>query len=718
VPLLVLCTTRPELYEQHPHFGSHARNAQRINLAPLSDRETVQLFSLLLERAVLPEPLERTLLEHAGGNPLYAEEFVRLLSDRDLLTVPDELKLPESLQALIAARLDTLSADRKALLQDAAVVGKVFWAGAVAEMGGRDLHELEQELHELSRKELVRPVRVSAMQGQREYGFWHALVRDVCYQQIPRAVRAGKHRAAAAWIEGQAGDRADDLADVLAHHYLTALVLQEAAGAGTDPGLQDSAIRYLALAGERALPLDLARAEASLRRALELAPAGHPRRAALLESWARAALQQMRPREVRAALEEALAIHRAGGDRLATGHVLTTLSLALGRLGDPAQESVLRQAITTLEAEPPSPELVDAYSAQAARRCIVGDYPEAIAAADKALALAARLGTLEPARALGYRGLSRAGSGDQAGLDDVRGAVALAIANGESRTAAVLQNNLCIAVWQFEGAAAALVASAEVLEYCRRRGITETTVSITAMSTTWLVETGRTMEALTRSGRMADELDLTGDIVGLEPRSVQLLLHARRGDGAAGSLLDAAERLVSRARETGEPQMVGEAWAAAVELMLLYDRSTRAHTLLLEIADLPVPTDIYWATYLPTLHRAALRLGDPELAQRLTDGVPLGMPTFERALSSTRAQQAEADGSVAEAAARYAEAAAAWGRFDNRPEQAFALLGQGRVLRALADPAAAEKPLLEARALFEWMEYGPFVAAVDDLIHS
>jgi tetratricopeptide (TPR) repeat protein len=238
------------------------------------------------------------------------------------------------------------------------------------------------------------------------------------------------------------------------------------------------------------------------------------------------------------------------------------------------------------------------------------------------------------------------------------------------------------------------------------------------MSTTWLLETGRTMEALTRSVRMADELDLTGDIVGLEPRSVQLLLHARRGDGDGRSLLDAAERLVSRARETGEPQMVGEAWAAAVELMLLYDRSERARTLLLEIADVPAPTDIYWATYLPTLHRAALRLGDPELAQRLTDGVPLGMPTFERALSSTRAQQAEADGSVAEAVARYAEAAAAWGRFDNRPEQAFALLGQGRVLRALADPAAAEKPLLEARALFEWMEYGPFVAAVDDLIHS
>ncbi len=715
VPLLVLCTTRPELYEQHPHFGSHARNAQRINLAPLSDRETVQLFSLLLERAVLPAPLERTLLAHAGGNPLYAEEFVRLLSDRDLLTVPDELQLPESLQALIAARLDTLSTDRKALLQDAAVVGKVFWAGAVAEMGGRDLHDLEQALHELSRKELVRPVRVSAMQGEHEYGFWHALVRDVCYQQIPRAVRAAKHRAAAAWIEGRAGARADDLADVLAHHDLTALELHEAAGASADSALQDSAIRYLALAGERALPLDLARAEASLTRALELAPAGHPRRAALLESWAAAGLQQMRPREVREALEEALAIDRASGDRLATGRVLTTLSIAIGRLGDPLQEDVLSEAINSLEAEPPSPELVYAYSVRAARRCIVGDYPEASAAADKALELAARLGSVEPARALGYRGLSRAGRGDQAGLDDVRRAVGLAIAQGESRTAALLQNNLCIAIWQFEGAAAALAAGAEVLEYCRRRGVTETTVSITAMSTTWLLETGQTLEALDRSGRLADQLDTTGDIVGLEPRSVQLLLQARRGNRNDPARLEAAERLVSRARATAEPQQIAEAWAAAAELLLLHNLPDRAHALLREVAELPVPTDIYWASYLPALHRSALQLGDPALARRLTDGVTSGMPIFERALVSTRAQQAEADGALAEAAALYAEAAATWQRFDHLPEQAFALLGRGRALRALAEPGA-NAPLLEARELFERMEYGPLVAAVDALL--
>jgi predicted ATPase len=198
--------SRPELFEQRPTWAAGLRNAQTINLAPLSDEETARLISLLLERAVLPADTQRSLLERAGGNPLYAEEFVRLLADRDLLAGPlADVPLPDSVQALIAARLDTLSPDRKNLLQDAAVVGKVFWAGALAAIGDRDLREVEQALHELVRKELVRPARTSSMEGEQEYGFWHLLVRDVCYAQIPRAARAARHRSAAAWIEEKAG---------------------------------------------------------------------------------------------------------------------------------------------------------------------------------------------------------------------------------------------------------------------------------------------------------------------------------------------------------------------------------------------------------------------------------------------------------------------------------------------------------------------------------
>ncbi len=196
VPLFVLCTARPELQEHRPTWAAGLRNATTINLSPLTDEETARLVGVLLERAVLPVETQQQLLERAGGNPLYAEEFVRLLTDSDEQAVA----VPESVQALIAARLDTLRQERKSLLQDAAVLGKVFWAGALTEMGACDRREVELALHELARKGLVRPSRTSSMAGEAEYGFWHALVRDVCYSQIPRAARATRHRAAAAWI--------------------------------------------------------------------------------------------------------------------------------------------------------------------------------------------------------------------------------------------------------------------------------------------------------------------------------------------------------------------------------------------------------------------------------------------------------------------------------------------------------------------------------------
>ena len=133
--------------------------------------------------------------------------------------------MPESVQALIAARLDTLAPERKALIHDAAVVGKVFWSGALASMSEVDERRVREGLHELARKELVRPSRTSSVSEQAEYSFWHVLIRDVAYAQTPRAARARRHRAAAEWSERIAGERVADHAEVIAYHYLQALNL-------------------------------------------------------------------------------------------------------------------------------------------------------------------------------------------------------------------------------------------------------------------------------------------------------------------------------------------------------------------------------------------------------------------------------------------------------------------------------------------------------------
>ena len=131
VPLLVVCTARPELVARRPGWGGGKANALTISLSALTDDETARLVHALLERAVLPADLQTKLLERAGGNPLYAEEFARMVEEQGS-SADAELRLPESLQGLVAARLDGLSASEKALVQDAAVIGKVFWTSALA----------------------------------------------------------------------------------------------------------------------------------------------------------------------------------------------------------------------------------------------------------------------------------------------------------------------------------------------------------------------------------------------------------------------------------------------------------------------------------------------------------------------------------------------------------------------------------------------------------
>ena len=147
---------------------------------------------------MIPAELQRPILDRAGGNPLYAEEFVRLLKDRELLVRRGsswelregaEVPFPDSVRALIAARLDTLTPDVKSLLADAAVMGKVFWSGAVGGMGDRDPDRVwRAALRELSRKELVRSSRQSSIEGEAEYAFWHILTRDVAYCATPPPV--------------------------------------------------------------------------------------------------------------------------------------------------------------------------------------------------------------------------------------------------------------------------------------------------------------------------------------------------------------------------------------------------------------------------------------------------------------------------------------------------------------------------------------------------
>jgi len=718
VPLLLLCTARPELYERRPGWGAGQPNAHTINLSPLSDQETAELVSALLKQTVLSTEVERALLERAGGNPLYAEEFVRLLNDRGLAVNGDALSFPESLQALIAARLDTLSLERKGLLQDAAVVGKVFWAGALAEMGGREQDELERALHELARKELVRPARSSSMAGETEYAFWHLLVRDVAYAQIPRAARAVKHQTAAAWIERKAGERVEDLAEVLAHHYLAALELAQAAR--DHPQAEELALRarrFLALAGERALGLDTAQAEARLARALELTPSEDPERPELLLRWADAAFQAGRLREAAAALEEALAAFRARGETEAAARALTLVARVASRHGEGRRLALAVEAIALLEAEQPGPALVATYAELAAAHFLAGTHSKAIAAAERAAALAERLGLPAPARALGFRGLARAYRGDREGLAEMERALALLVEEGAGRDAATLQNNLASARYPLEGPARSLAAFEQGIAFCEQRGLAEMAGYLEGNCPGLLAELGQSEQALARAGRLAAALEASGDILPLgEVRSVELATHLARGERKTAPA--DADWLVESARTSGQAEVIVLALAAAADARLAAAKGEQARALLVELEQSPGARETpYYARQLAAMQRTALAGGDPELAARLAEGLEPLFPLSEHALCAASAQLAEHAGDHAKAATLYAEAAGRWKEFGHVPERAFALLGQGRCLLAVGEPGA-EVPLAEARELFASMGYRPARTQTDALLEQ
>jgi len=428
VEILVVCAARPELLDRRPAWGGGKLNAATVSVTPLSDQETAELIGALLERALLPAEIQATLLAHAGGNPLYAEQFVRMHLERG----GDAPALPETVQGIIAARLDVLPAAEKALLQDAAVVGKVFWLGAAAAIGELDPKAVETLLHALERKDCIRRERRSSVAGEMEYAFRHVLVQDVAYAQIPRAARADKHRLAAAWIESLSDERADERAEMLAHHYLAALEFARAAGSET-ADLTEQARLALHVAAERAMALSaFAAAARYFESALELWPADDAERPKLLLRCGEAlytsrgagadVLEEARDASLGAAMVEEAAEAEA-----LLGELRYDQGLADEALGH------MDRAVALVEDRAASPAKASVY-AQAARRNAIGNRGrEAIRLSEVALRLAEEL-ELPDTRAnlLNTRGMVRVLGGDLGGIEDLEASIGIA---EERRTA-------------------------------------------------------------------------------------------------------------------------------------------------------------------------------------------------------------------------------------------------------------------------------------------
>jgi class 3 adenylate cyclase/tetratricopeptide (TPR) repeat protein len=550
VPMLVVGTARPELLSRRPEWGGGKPNATTLTLSPLSDDETAHLVHALLERSVLPADLQSTLLERAGGNPLYAEEFVRMVGQHAGL---EELSLPESVHSLITARIDTLPPDEKALLQDAAVVGKVFWVGALAALRPGDRLGHEERLHALERKEFIRRERRSTVAGENEYAFRHVLVRDAAYGQIPRGVRAEKHRHAAAWLESLG--RPEDHAEMTAHHYVNALELARAAGLDTHRLAAAAGARHaLRLAGDRAAGLNAFPAAVRFyREALRLWPADDPERPQLLFrlGYAVSFAEGGGEDELTQAVEGFL----AAGDRETAAEAEAVLGeIAWHRADRDAMNRHIERAAELVADVTSSPSKARVLGAVTRSYMLAGRRKEALEFGEKTLALAESLGLDEVrAQALSYTGGAQVRLGDATGLERSHHAVEIARAINSPQLTRWL-NNYASQLFEEGEVARAFACWEEAEEVARRDGALALGRFVNAFRTLTLFERGRWDEALERANAFIEAADTMWHYEDSICREVRGLLRLARGD-----LTDAktdSDRGLEIARRAGDPQIV------------------------------------------------------------------------------------------------------------------------------------------------------------------
>jgi class 3 adenylate cyclase len=679
VPLFVLGTARPELLQRRSGWGGGKPNALAISLSPLSDEDTAQLLHALLERPLLEAQTEQALLARAGGNPLFAEQYARILLEQG-----DVQALPETVQGIIAARLDALADDEKRLLQDAAVVGKVFWLGAVQAVDGVTRWQAEELLHALERKEFVQRSRRSSVAGETEYAFRHLLIRDVAYGQIPRAARSEKHRRAAAWIESLG--RPEEQAEMLAHHYLQALEL--AGAAGIDAGDLGESARYaLREAGDRAAALFAADAAARFyEAALRLWPEDDPERADLL---------------FRRAVP--LGHHVGGGDPDDLAEARDAL-IAAGDMARAAEAEMLisqrywiagqrehdnehrKRAEELLAGTPPSRSGAWVLARLASRASLMGDHERALELASAAQAMSERLGEAEGlSDALSLLGLERVFLGDESGVADLERSVELA-ATGEVGGLARAANLVAVAHQALGDLDRAYEWRLKSLEAAERLGSDSLARWYQAVLADHRYRRGEWDECAAAVDDLLAGVEAGSPIVvawqGFATRS---LVRLARGD-AAGAVTD-AEAALADGRANGEVQATCFVLAATAYVHSVASGAAAALPLARELmATLAAGTAIQFAVInLPLLASAAVRLGIGEALVAALAGHP---PT--RWVDAARAY----------VSGDFAAAADVLARIGARPDEAEARLRAAEQLAAAGRRAEADSQLGRAAGFY------------------
>ncbi|MBM2824103.1 MAG: adenylate/guanylate cyclase, partial [Thermoleophilia bacterium] len=722
-PIFVVGLARPELGERRPGFGSATRGGfTGLPLEPLSP----EAMDTLLEGLVpgLPGELRDSIRTRAEGIPLYAVETVRMLLNRGQLErsngnyklVGDiqALAVPETLHALVAARLDALTPDERRIVQDASVLGKTFVLEALAALSSRSQGDLEPVLTSLVRKEVffLELDPRSAERGQ--YGFLQDLVRRVAYETLARRDRKARHLAAGEFFETSWGGREQEVVEIVASHYLTALDLEP--DAEDAQALRTKVRETLTRAGERAASLGAsAEAAASFARAAELAD-GPLEEARLLTRAGNARRASGDSESASEQLLKAIALFDGSGDKHAAARAsadLAQVEFSTGKLAEAIER--MERAYAVLEDEEPDEDLAFFLGQLARAHYFAGNYELAEERNDRALDVAERLRLLEV--------LSH--TLNNAGL--------IAMEKGHWETARALIGR------------ALEIALESDLPFASGRGYTNLGVVLTRMGS--IVEAGElTLKALELSRRIGDRnsewFDLgnlvdTYDLTGQWDEAVRIGNEVPAGMETRALGLSAT--LSEIARHRGDPEAANKALEAASALessAAIQDRavylSTRTSALMAEglyeealelltrsEADFARGHGTIWAQF--AIAESALAVGQPDrAAEAVAKAEALSPgdtgPLIQAQTSRHRALVAAAQGDDSRVEASFKSAAATFREYGvpflfacTQLERAEWLVTQGR-----SEEAA---PLVsEAHEIFERLRATPWLERADALV--
>jgi class 3 adenylate cyclase/tetratricopeptide (TPR) repeat protein len=709
VPILIVATTRPELFERRPKW-SDKDFATTLALPPLSEGETRELVDALAGEAAMPTEMTDAIVVNASGNPLYSVEFVRMLVDRGLIgpseaqrrsTAVEALALPASLRGIIAARLDSLTPEDKSLLHAGAVIGRVVWPGALSAITGRPRRWITGRLRDLEEREFLQGAADSSVEGEPEYRFRHVLIRDVAYNEIPRLRRGEIHRKTAEWLESLSPDRANDRAEMLAHHFQCAYNLTRAAGADASR-LATPARLALRDAGDRALSLNAFPAAARFfRAALDLWPLDDPERPSLLFRLGKSTYYaETAGAEVLTEARDALL---AAGDHETAAEAeafLAKLAYHQGHRDRLAEH--LDRAVSLVDALGPSQSKAEVLVDMANHLVIAREDERAIAAATQALEIAEALNLRElEASALSMMGLSRGWSGDPAGHADLRRSIAITEEIGSHLSAhsyALLADLEC----QIGDLASCFELQGHARRHAERFGHAGFVRWLAAESVGESYWTGAWDEAITVADSFIAEADAgTPNFMYGYCRAMRGRIRLARGD-ATGALDDASGAL-DFARSAADLQMLYPALAVSARAEVMVGSLDAGATLADELLALwQSNIDLYPASSWAVDLACALH--------------PLDRGTeLAEILGTARTSTQWLEAVVPFARGDFQPAAERFSRIGSLPDAALAHLLAAQALHAAGLAADGRSELRQALAFYRRVDAGTYLKAAEAL---